>query len=121
MLVCTVSRASESWRVINANARVKPPSSSLLCIDSLGRKSPAATWLTPSVSTSKGRAIWLPSTTAISTAAKTAINRLSVRVPMYMRLSPSRPSARSWYSRLARSTAQALATRPGGRVRVTSR
>ena len=121
MLVCTVSRASDNCWVISAKARVKPPSSSLPCMDSLGRKSPAATWLTPSVSTSKGLAIWLPKTTAINTAANTAINRLRVRVPMYMRLSPSRPRARSWYSRLARSTAQAFATRLAGSVRVTNR
>ena len=90
-------------------------------MDSLGRRSPAATWLTPSVSTNRGLAIWLPKTTANNTAAKTAMNRLKVRVPMYMRFRPSRPRARSWYSRLARSTAQALATKLGGNVRVTNR
>ena len=57
MLVCTVCLASANCCVMDANARVNPPSSSLLCKANLGVKSPAATWLTPSVSTSKGRAI----------------------------------------------------------------
>ena len=121
MLRCTVPRASASCCVMDAKARVRPPNSSLPCMASLGVRSPAATWLTPSVSTSRGRAIWLPKITASKIAPNTARNRLSVRVPMYMRLRPSRASARSWYSRLALSTAKALATKLAGKARCTSK
>ena len=40
---------------------------------------------------------------------------------MYMRLRPSRAKARSWYSRLALSTAKALATKLAGKARCTSK
>ena len=113
MLCSTAPRASASCCVMSANERVRPPSSSLPCSTGLGDRSPAATSRTPAASSSSGRASWLPSSTASSTAPNTARNRLSVSVPMYMRRRPSRASARSWYSRLASCTASALATSVG--------
>ena len=119
MLCSTALRASDSCCVIWANERVSPPSSSLPCSTALGDKSPAATWRTPSASNSNGRASWLPSNTARITAPKMAKNRLKVSVPMYIRRSPPRASARSWYSRLASVTAMALANSAGGSAWVT--
>ena len=106
---------------MSANDRVSPPSSSRPCKAALGVRSPAATCLTPSASNNRGRASWFPSTTASRMAPNTARNRLSVRVPMYIRRSPSRPKARSWYSRLATWTAIALATKAGAMGSVTCR
>ena len=40
---------------------------------------------------------------------------------MYIRLSPERPSARSWYSRFALSTASALATKLAGKILCTNK
>ena len=110
----TAERASDNCCVISAKERVSPPSSSLPCKAILGVKSPAATWRMPCASNNSGCANWLPNRTASSTAPKTAKNKLSVRVPMYMRRKPSRASARSWYSRLASCTSSALATKVGG-------
>ena len=115
MLCCTADRASESCCVMSANERVSPPNSSLLLSTSLGRRSPCATWRTPSASSKSGRANWVPSSTASNTAPNTARNRLRVSVPMYILRRPLRASARSWYSRLASCTAMALATSSGGR------
>ena len=115
MLWSTAERASNNCCVISANERVRPPNSSRPCHTALGVKSPAATWRTPSAKSRRGRASWLPSSTANSTAPNTAKKRLRVNVPMYMRFRPVRASARSWYSRLAVCTAMALATKGGGR------
>ena len=57
--------------------------------------------------------------TASSTAPKTARNKLSVKVPMYMRCNPLRANALSWYSRLASNTARALFTNTGGNFLTT--
>ena len=95
MLCSTAARASASCCVIMANDRVRPPSSSLPGKAAFGLRLPAATSRTPSASTSNGRASWLPSNTASSTAPNTARKRLSVSVPTYMRRRPPRASARS--------------------------
>ena len=121
MLVCTAWRASESCCVMSANERVNPSSSSLPRSVALGVKSPAATSRTPSASNSKGRTIWLPSNTASKTPPNMAMNRLNVRVPMYMRRKPSRANARSWYSRLACVTANASRTSDTGNSFTASR
>ena len=114
MLWFSAVRASASCCVMSAKERVRLTISSRPGSTSLGVRSPAATWRTPSASVSSGVANCLPIITASSTAPNTARNRLSVKVPMYMRRRPSRPSARSWYSRLACCTARALATRSTG-------
>src|SRR6218665_1205960 len=121
MLCSTACRASANCSVISANDRVNPPSSSLPCNIALGLRLPAATSRTPSASTSSGRTKCLPSSTASSTAPKTARNRLSVSVPTYMRRRPARTKARSWYSRLASCTAMALATSADGKLSVACR
>ena len=105
----TCARASASCAVISANERVRPPSSSADANTGFGCRSPAATWRTPSASSSSGRASWLPSTIASSTEPNTARISASVSVPMYIRLRPSRASARCWYSLYAACTASALA------------
>ena len=99
MLLSSASRVSESCCVMSANERVKPSNSSRPCNAGLGLKSPAATSRTPAASIKSGRANWLPNNTAKSTAPNTAKNKLKVSVPMYMLRKPSRPKARSWYSR----------------------
>ncbi len=71
-LRCTSSRASASWPVMSANERVSPPSSSREANTGFALRSPWATWRTPSASSSKGRASWLPSSAASSTAPNTA-------------------------------------------------
>ena len=84
---------------MSANERVSPPNSSLPCKANLGLRSPAATWRMPWASNNNGLANWLPNNTASKMAPKTAMNKLRVRVPMYMRRKPSRARALSWYSR----------------------
>ena len=70
---------------MSAKLRVRPPSSSREANTGLTRcRSPAATWRMPSASSSSGRASWLPSTTASSTAPNTDSTSDSVSVPMYM-------------------------------------
>ncbi len=99
MLRPNAVRVSKSCCVISANERVSPSNSSRPCKTGLGLKSPAATSRTPAASNNKGRANWLPNSTASNTAPNTAKNKVRVKVPMYMLRKPSRPKARSWYSR----------------------